>query len=295
MRTRISIGAGLPPLPMAPWSPPAAAPVAIPAKSAGVTPAAVPSRLAVASSATAAASHSAAAIASVRGDCGSRSQASPAAYGDGDGDEGNRAQAAAAEALAPAPAADSSYTTAAEAVRRASPVPRSLKVQATAAMQGAVAAAAAAAEEEGSDEFGSEGRNEPLIAAHSDVDCEVHGDSAPMSPAAGSHGCNIGSPQYPQRSSVWSSPAGNREVQGEAPAASGWQLQHANGAPLSPGLSLAELSTGAPIDLAGSEADSDLLESNRSEAWQPAPAAAAQPTLMEQIPPLQQQQQSCSS
>ncbi|WIA44023.1 hypothetical protein OEZ86_010395 [Tetradesmus obliquus] len=58
----------------------------------------------------------------------------------------------------------------------------------------------------------------------------------------------------------------------------GWQQQQQQPgvAPLSPGLSFAELSTGAPLDLEGSEADSDLLESNVTDkAWQPAAAAAA--------------------
>jgi hypothetical protein len=148
-------------------------------------------------------------------------------------------------------------------------------------MQGAFATAAA---HDGSVDFGSEdGSGELHSAAHSDVDCEVHSEGADVSPAAaaGGYGYTAGSPTYSQHSSAWSSPVGNREVQGELMTPrQGWQQQQQQQQqpgmpPLSPGLSLAELSTGAPIDLEGSEADSDLLESNvMSPAWQAAAAAA---------------------
>jgi hypothetical protein len=157
----------------------------------------------------------------------------------------------------------------------AGPVQHSLKAQAAAAMQGAFATAAA---EHGSDGFGSEHGSELHSAAHSNGDCELHSEVADVSRAAGGYGYTGGMPTYSQQSSPWSSPVVNREDREMFTPRQGWQQQQQPGMPpLSPGLSLAELSTGAPIDLGGSEADSDLLESNTmSPAWQPA-AAVVQP------------------
>lgn len=67
----------------------------------------------------------------------------------------------------------------------------------------------------------------------------------------------LGSPCYSQHSSVWSSPMGAHEGHAEQ--------QQLAFPPPSPGLSLAELSIGGPIDLDGSEADSDLLTTSRTD------------------------------
>jgi hypothetical protein len=127
----------------------------------------------------------------------------------------------------------------------------------------------------------SEDHSEMHSAADSDVESELNSEAADASPtaaAAADYSASI--PHISQQhSSLWSSPVGNYEVQREVSGGLGWQQrqqQQPGVPPLSPGLSLAELSTGAPIDLEGSEADSDLLEPNMSPGWQPAAAAGRQ-------------------